>query len=238
MLFSPEASIWTAEAVASALSVSVSSAYRYLQDLCGAGLLNPTHGRGYTLGPAIVELDLLVRRHDELIGAAAPIMQRLLTQTTQSATVVLCRRYRDRVICIHQEHGSLPHPPTAYERGVSMPLFVGATSKVIMAHESLRIQRRTYLENEPSIRQKAKVADWQAFKALTAIIRQRGYDETESEITAGIRAIAAPIFSQNQVTASISLIFASATAAKLPMCGSFPEVIKLAAKHISDEMGA
>ncbi|MGH7121966.1 MAG: IclR family transcriptional regulator [Acetobacteraceae bacterium] len=206
LLFGPDAAVWTAQGVASALGVSTSSAYRYLQELCAAGLLDPVEGAGYALGPALVQLDLLVRRHDPLIQAAAPVMRRLLDATTQSAMVILCRRYRDRVVCIHQEHGTRPHPKAAYERGVAMSLFSGATSKVILANESVHVQRRIYLDHEREIAERTGVRGWKEFALGTAAIRRRGYDETESDVTPGVRGIAAPVFRQARVVAAISLI--------------------------------
>ena len=41
------------------------------------------------LGPALIELDYLIRQHDPLIQAAAPRMRALLEQTTQQGVVIL-----------------------------------------------------------------------------------------------------------------------------------------------------
>ena len=204
-LFSPARPLWTVEQVATALQVSTSSAYRYVQDLLATGFLDQVQG-GYMLGPALIELDYLIRQHDPLIRAAAPFMRALLEQTTQQGAVILCRRFRDRVMCIHQEHGVEPHPTVGYERGVGMPLFVGATSRVILANEAPRIQRRIYLENEEDIRAKNGVSDWKGFIALAAAIRRQGYSESESEVTPSVRGIAAPVFQGTKLAAAISLV--------------------------------
>ncbi len=183
----------------------MSSAYRYVQDLLAAGFLDQVQG-GYMLGPALIELDYLIRQHDPLIRAAAPFMRALLQQTTQQGAVILCRRFRDRVMCIHQEHGVEPHRAAGYERGVGMPLFVGATSRVILANEAPRIQRRIYLENEEDIRSKGVVSGWKEFIALAATIRRQGYCESESEVTPNVRGIAAPIFQGAKLAAAVSLV--------------------------------
>ena len=204
-LFSPARPLWTVEQVAAALDVSTSSAYRYVQDLLATGFLDQVQG-GYMLGPALIELDYLIRQHDPLIQAAAPRMRALLEQTTQQGVVILCRRFRDRVMCIHQEPGAEPHPTVGYERGVGMPLFVGATSRVILANEAPRIQRRIYLENEEDIRARGMVPDWKAFLAQAATIRRQGYTESESEVTPNLRGIAAPIFQGTRLACAISLV--------------------------------
>lgn len=205
-LFSAAQPLWTVEEVATALRVSTSSAYRYVQDLSLAGLLDRVQGGGYALGPAVIEMDYLIRHHDPLIRATVPAMRGLLEATTQRGTVILCRRYHDRVMCIHQEHGSLPHRPAGYERGVAMPLFVGATSRVVLASEPLRVQRRIYLENEAAIRANGRIATWKEFVELAAAIRRRGFDESDSEVTPGLHGIAAPLFQGTRLVASLSLV--------------------------------
>ncbi len=199
-LFSPDKALWTVDEVAAALDVSASSAYRYVQELTAAAYLDPVQG-GYALGPGLIELDYLIRRHDPIIHAAQPLMRRLLELTTEAATVILCRRCRDRVMCIHQEQGTRPHRPAGYERGVAMPLFQGATSRVILAHETPHVQRRTYAENEAAIRAMTPEATWKSYSAQAAAIRRDGFAETVSEVTAGVRGIAAPVF-QGQIMAS------------------------------------
>ena len=205
-LFSASHVLWSVEQVAEALAVSSSSAYRYVQDLSAAGFLYRVDGGGYALGPAIIELDHLIRRHDPLIAAARPAMRALLDRTTQRASVILCRRFRDRVMCIHQEQGTRPHRSAGYERGVAMPLFVGATSRVILAHETGRVQRRIYLANEEAIRAHAGVSSWNEFAALTASIRRHGFAQSESEVTAGLRGIAAPVLLGSRLAAALTLV--------------------------------
>ena len=49
------------------LASSKATAYRYLGFLCDAGLLSPTSGGTYVLGPRIIELDRLMRISDPLL---------------------------------------------------------------------------------------------------------------------------------------------------------------------------
>jgi DNA-binding IclR family transcriptional regulator len=232
-LFSPARPLWTVEQVASALEVSTSSAYRYVQDLLVTGFLDPVQG-GYMLGPALIELDYLIRQHDPLIRAAAPFMRALLEQTTQQGAVILCRRFRDRVMCIHQEHGAEPHPTVGYERGVGMPLFVGATSRVILANEAPRIQRRIYLENEEDIRSKGLVSGWKEFTALAASIRRQGYAESASEVTPNVRGIAAPIFQATKLAAAVSLVVDASV--RPDMVSQWRDHVVIAARDLSETL--
>jgi DNA-binding IclR family transcriptional regulator len=234
-LFSSAQALWSIDQIADALGVSSSSAYRYVQDLSAAGLLYRVDGGGYALGPAIIELDFLIRHHDPLIAMAAPAMRRLLDQTTQRGAVILCRRFRDCVMCIHQEQGHLPHRRAGYERGVAMPLFLGATSRVILAHEPGRVQRRIYLENEGTIRARGGVSSWKEFAALASRIRRQGFAESESEVTPGVRGIAAPVFQGARLVAALSLV-TNTTARGAPSLQDFREQVIQVSRGLSGSL--
>ena len=112
-LFDRERRIWTVDEIAKALGVSQSTAYRHVSALYNEGMLDPVTGAGYVLGPAFIEFDYLLRAGDPLIQQAIPHMRALLEETSQSATIILCRRFKDCVMCVHQESGSAPHPPAS-----------------------------------------------------------------------------------------------------------------------------
>ncbi len=211
-LFRRDPGPWTVEAIAREMDVSQSSAYRDVQDLSRFGFLDPVTGAGYVLGPAFIEYDRLSRQGDPLLKLAAPALRALLKATTQSATAILCRRYRDTVMCVHQEVGTAPHPFTSYERGVAMPLFAGASSKVILAHLDDRALKRIYLDNAVTIQARLGHGDWKAFKDDLRAIRKAGVVETVSEVAEGRAGIAAPVFAEGQVIAGVSLVFTAAAA--------------------------
>jgi len=201
-----EKAVLSVEEIAQEVGTSTSSAYRDVQELCQAGFLAPVVGAGYVLGPAFVQFDRLVRQSDPLIRVAAPRMRSLLDETTQRAVTVLSRRYRDRVMCVHQEVGHAPHPLTVYERGVAMPMFSGATSKVILAHQPDRTLQQIYLENEETIRRTLNCATWKGFRDQLEEIRKAGVAVTHSEMAEGRIGIAAPVFASKQVIAGLSLV--------------------------------
>lgn len=224
----------TVEDIAQETGVSQSSAYRDVQELCRTGFLDPVIGAGYVLGPAFIEYDRLLRQGDTLIPLASHTMRELLGQTTQRATAILCRRYRDTVMCVHQEHGTGPHPITTYERGVAMPLFAGASSKVVLAHLEDRALKRIYLDNEATIRARLGHGDWKTFKAELRAIRQAGVAETVSEVALGRAAIAAPILINKQVIAGVGLVLAEDDLAG--HSGAFQKAVMAAGRAISEEI--
>lgn len=201
-----ERHVWTADTIAAEMGISTSSAYRDIQELTQAGFLAPVVGGGYVLGAAFVRFDRLVRQNDPLIRVAAPRMRALLEQTTQRAVAVLSRRYRDQVMCIHQEAGTAPHPLTRYERGATMPLFSGATSKAILAHLGEPTLRRIYLDYEEVVRDSPRSASWKSFREQLDAIRRAGVAVTVSEVAEGRVGIAAPVFASRQVIGGLSLV--------------------------------
>lgn len=198
--------VWTVDAIGREMGTSTSSAYRDVQELCHAGFLVPVVGAGYVLGPAFIQFDRLVRASDPLVRNGGTRMRSLLDRTTQRAVAVLSRRFRDSVMCVHQEVGTAPHPITVYERGVAMPLFTGATSKAILAHLGDRTLERIYLDNEVEIRRALGCASWRAFRAILDPIRAAGYAVTDSEVASGRIGIAAPIWAGGQVIGGLSLV--------------------------------
>lgn len=205
-LFSAERAVWTAEEMAKAIGVSTSTAYRYTRELCLVGFLDPVNRGGFALGPAFIQYDYLLRTNDALIRYATPIMQDLIERIDPRLDVVLSRLFRNCVLCIHQEKGPEPHPPTNYARGVAMPLFVGATSKAILAHLPDRTLRRLYLDNEEAIRAAAPDRSWKNFKQELREIRKDGYSLTISEVEHGRAGLAAPVFRNGAVVASMSVV--------------------------------
>jgi DNA-binding IclR family transcriptional regulator len=157
-------------------------------------------------------------------------MADLLTQTSQQATVILCRRFKDCVMCVHEVEGDRPHPATSYERGVAMPMFLGATSKVILSNLPDRTLKSVYLANEETIRRTLKVRDWKTFSDQFREIRRAGFALTDSEVAKGRVGLAAPIFRGDQIVAGISLVALPSDTDRTMISGYVSSVIAAAAK--------
>lgn len=229
-LFENGRPVWTVEQISRALGISASTAYRHVRDLVGAGFLDPVTGAGYALGPAFIRYDRILRQSDPLIQVAGPVMDALLARTSQTCTVVLCRRFKDCVMCVHEVRGRKSHGETAYERGVAMPMFLGATSKVILAQLPERLLRKVYLGNEKTIRRVLKTRDWSEFRAQLKDIRRAGFALTESEVAKGRSGLAAPILRDGQVVASLSLIVTAPELTHKKIEGFVPHVMAAAAE--------
>jgi DNA-binding IclR family transcriptional regulator len=197
-LFTVERPQWTVDAACRELGFSAPTAYRYFKRLTGVGLISPVSGAGYTLGPAIIQLDRQIQISDPMLGAARGVMHDLIQHAAEGSILLLCRLFHDRVMCVHQVFGRGPQEPVSYERGRLMPLFRGATSKVILAHLPQRKLKSLFDGNAAEIAESDSGASWDEFRGKLATIRKAGVVVTRGEIDAGRIGIAVPIFDKDR----------------------------------------
>jgi len=212
-LFAADTPQWTVEDAAVRLGVSTTTTYRYFKKLTKAGLISPVAGAAYVLGPAIIQMDRLIQAADPVLNAARSVMIELARDAGEGATVLLCRLFHDRVMCVHQLMGRGPQEPVSYERGRLMPLYRGATSKIILAHLRPRTLKALYAHNAVEIASAGLGSDWEHFRRGLAAIRRAGVSVSHGEIDPGRIGVAAPIFDTDRaVLGSVSLALSAAHA--------------------------
>ena len=212
-LFSPEATQWTVEDAATELGVSTTTTYRYFKKLTRAGLISPVAGAAYALGPAIIQMDRLIQAADPVLNAARSVMIALARDAGEGATVLLCRLFHDRVMCVHQIMGRGPQSPVSYERGRLMPLYRGATSKIILAHLRSRTLKALFTHNAGEIASAGLGTSWEEFRRALAAIRRAGISISRGEIDPGRVGVGAAVFdSDRAVLGSLSLVLPAAQA--------------------------
>ncbi|WP_240945889.1 IclR family transcriptional regulator [Pseudomaricurvus alkylphenolicus] len=199
-LFGPEAQKLDADFIAQEMDLSRATAYRYVKELCDAGLLWRLDG-SYALGPRLIELDCMMRQNDPLILAGHEPMQALSEKT--GLAVFISVYYDGRVINTHVEQ------PTktinlAFGRGRPLPIFKGAQSKVLVSHQKGRRLKRIFEEHIES--DTTYDFSWKDFLQVTKRIRQDGYCQTHDELNLGLTGIAAPInnVANDEVVASLA----------------------------------
>jgi DNA-binding IclR family transcriptional regulator len=204
---------WTVEAVAEKLGVSATTSYRYFKRLTKAGLISPVSGAGYTLGPAIIQMERQIQATDPMLTAARGPMVDLIQYAAEGSTVLLCRLFHDRVMCMHQVMGRGPQEPVSYERGRLMPLYRGATSKIILAHLPARTLKSLFTHDAGEIATAGLGESLDAFRRALAALRRTGACVSHGEIDPGRIGIAAPIFDRDRaVLGSLSLALPAARA--------------------------
>ena len=209
-LFTAERPVWSPERAARQARVSLATGYRYFNTLVGAGLLEKPQRNRYVLGPAIVELDRQIRDADPVLKLARPVMIRLLRRLREPAAILLCRYYRQKVMCIHQETNRTGEPVSSYARGAPHPMFRGATSKVILAHLSPRTVANLWRDHRREIVATGMGPGFEDFKAALKALRRQPVNVSSNEVDEGRTGIAAPIFDGNgRVTGSLSIVLLS-----------------------------
>lgn len=206
-LFTVERPQWTVEDAARELSVSGATAYRYFKRLTGVGLISPVSGANYTLGPAIIQMDRQIQATDPVLRAARGVMHALIPRAGDGAAMLLCRLFHDGVMCVHQVLGRGPQAPVSYERGRLMPLFRGATSKIILAHLPARTLKPMFEQHAAEIADAGLGDSSDAFRTSLATIRRAGVVVTHGEIDPGRVGVGAPLFDRDGVVLG-SLSFA------------------------------
>jgi DNA-binding IclR family transcriptional regulator len=216
-LFSLETPVLRVEDIGQRLGYTRASAYRYVRDLCDAGLLAPAGSGAYALGPRVLELERLLRLTDPLLRASQLVLARMRPAVARGGGVLLvCSLYRDRVLCIHQEGAERLTAggriiPIQRVRGLPMPLFRGAASLAILAHLPPRQARALHARQSEAIAQAGLGGSWAAFRARLAGIRQAGHAVSSGQMDPDLSALSAPILLPGEGPAAAPQLLGSLT---------------------------
>lgn len=189
-LFTEETPAWTAEDIIDRLGYSRPTGYRYVRELCSAGLLRRGSSSTYLLGTRIIELDYQIRVTDPMLVAGRRIMHDLAARTGYD--VMLAGIYDGNILTIHQEHGSEGVGAT-FGRGRQLPLFRGTLSKVVLAGLPRARQRRLYESHAQAIAKAKLGQSWDEFAAALKGIRAAGHCVTLGELDPGLVGISVPV---------------------------------------------
>lgn len=201
-LFEKASPVWSADAICLRLGCSTSSGYRYIRELCAAGLLTRISGGTYVLGPRIVQLELVMREIDPVSRTGQPLIADLVRQT--GCDVLLANMYGDHIVNVLHERG-VEQLPLSYERGRPHPLFRGAMSKAILAFLPRARAQRLYNTRAALVAENGMGNSWREFWQELQKIRKKGYSESYGELDADVIGIGAPVLNGDEVMCSISI---------------------------------
>lgn len=205
-LFSEDEPVWTVDAAATVLGLTRATAYRYVGELCDAGLLMRVAQGTYALGPRIIELDRQIRQRDPLLTIGGRVMRDLL-MPDRGQVILLCDLFRDKVLCTHQMSNGTSLA-LSYTRGRPMPLFRGATAKAILAYLPQRRLMQLYVQNQAEVAQAGLGSTYDEFVAALRAIRQRGYAVSHAEVDPAVVGIGVPLFGGGRsIIGSLSIVF-------------------------------
>jgi DNA-binding IclR family transcriptional regulator len=202
-MFDDEHLVISGVEVARAIGTARSTAYRYLQSLVSAGFLEERRGDGFRIGPRVIELARIARRSWGLSDAALPTMRALRDELGE--TVLLTRRFGDRVICLERVE-TRSALRISYERGSMLPIHAGAAALVLLAWLPTQDVRRVLNGAELERFTDDTVVHVDAIVERLEQIRGDGYVISHGELDSGITGVAAPVRDQaGQVIAAVSI---------------------------------
>lgn len=139
-----------------------------------------------------------------------------MLQDSGNDVLLLCSLYRDKVLCVHQERCDFALD-ISYSRGRPMPLFRGATSKVMLAYLPERQLARLFADHRRDIAESGLGDDWPGFAAAMRAIRRQGHCVSHGEVDPGAVGVSAPIFDgERRLLGSLSRVLA---ASDIPAAG-------------------
>jgi DNA-binding IclR family transcriptional regulator len=206
-LFTIEEPEWSVEAAAERLGLATSTTYRFFRSLSSAGLISAFTPGKYVLGPAIVELDRQARLLDPLMKVAQPIMRQVVEELDLPGVMLLCRLFRNQVMCIHQEYVDRPLSTVSYERGRPLPLYRGAASKAILAFLPARFVRSFHETHRDEMVAAGFAPEWGQVKVALRRLRVGRVCVTAGELDVGMTGVATPLRDlDGTVNASLSFV--------------------------------
>jgi DNA-binding IclR family transcriptional regulator len=202
-LFGAESPVLSADEIIARRKLSRPTGYRYVRELVAAGLLVRAPG-GYSLGPRIIELDWLIRRHDPVLARSRQVVRDLVERTGCGVTQM--GMYGERIVTIHHERGPEALEIT-FDRGRPMPLFRGAPSRAIVAFLPRARMQRLFETHRDALSPAQRKRGFAAFLEEMQEVRRAGYAVSLGELDADKVGIAAPVFRRERTVAgSVCLV--------------------------------
>lgn len=200
--FSDGSPVLSAEQICARNGYATATGYRYIRNMCEAGLLVRLP-QGFAPGPRIIEWDYMIRRNDPMLHHSRELVSQLVADTGME--LLLSQVYGDRIVNVHYEHIE-SNDLLELGRGRVMPLFRGSSSRVILANLPQRQLRRLFEahRNDPEVA--AIGTPWKAFAAALDKVRAQGWWASAGELNPDKTGVSAPIFVQGHVLGSLTLV--------------------------------
>lgn len=209
--------------------IDKSTAQRLLTHFVERGFLaRDPADRRYDIGPAMFGMAAAVSARSNIRRLAAPHLTELRDLTGETSSLHLL--VGDRRVCIdgaESTHAVRRIVPL----GESISLHAGPSGKVILAYLNAAERERIYQAAG------CGAAERQALEGTVAHIRTSGVLHTESDRTAGIRAVSSPIFDSRGVIASIT-VAGPTDRWERPAAEAVEAAVRNAAQAISSKLGA
>ena len=201
LAFSVETPRHTAESLAEAIGLPLSSTYRYLNILKESALINEEARGCFVLAPRVLDLAQAARAGTGLVAIARPRLRSLSQETGE--TVMLVRRSGHSAVCLERFDATSRFRMT-FEVGMALPLHRGAAPKMLLAH--LPAAQIEAALDAAVARDPAFASHRGALRDELTTIRAQGFAESCAEITPHVVSGAVGIVDDDGVVAAVSFV--------------------------------
>lgn len=179
------------------LGLHKSTVFRALQTLlvCRYVEQNP-ESKDYRLSPKVLQLADTFLRHTDLRTTARPHLEELVWKVRQTVTFAIPRQ--DQVVFIDKVEG--PGNVRFFcEIGRSLPLYVGAAARAILAHMPPAEIERYLRQVDPRALTSHTLTSTDELRQALVQTRQQGYSYSNQEVDYGVSAVGAAILDHKEM---------------------------------------
>ena len=209
-----------------------SSVYRFIRIFRERGLLAlDPQTKKYRLGPVFHQLGIAVS--PDLCQLAQPALEKLTKESGESSFLSVRNGWETRYAASVEGPERIRFTAPL---GKAVPLYAGASAKVILAFMADKEQKAYIRSLRPSRLCTATITDKKKLEQALQLIRRRGYDFSQEELYQGAWGIAAPIVDQAGV--AIAALAITGVNFRLPKkkLPHFIAMIRKAAEEISAQL--
>lgn len=203
LAFSAEEPVLGVSDIARRLGMPKSAVHRTLDSLVHMGfVVRDRSSMRYRLGPRAMDLGFAALGTPDIRGLALPVLQELVRQTRESATLSLLSGH-ERFYAAQIEGPQ--DIRMSVEVGRRAPLYAGASGQAILAYFSAQ-QFAAYVQSADLAQLTDRTITSQAeLERRMATVRRRGYASSLGERDAWAAAVAAPVFLGDVSVGAISV---------------------------------
>ena len=182
----------SAQSISERLNIPLSTTYRYLMTMEKRGFLARDPGtKAFKIGFMLFKMGNIVASQMKLVDIVFPHMKSLSALSGETVLLTVISGWE--VICIEKvETNRLIK--LSLERGSSLPLHAGASSKILLAYQEDSFIDSMFKKTPLTKFTDNSITDpIRLKKELKAIVKQ-GFSFSDQEVDLGARAIGAPVF--------------------------------------------
>lgn len=224
----------TAAELAEQTRIPRTTLYRILRILSTRGYLSSVDGNGgYVLGQALTRMAGGVKRHDDLLTAARPVMRALSRRAGETVKLVVREGLESFTIAVDVPFDNR----VASQVGARIPLHVGASQRLLLSRAPERI-RANVLSRPLEKWGPGTITSVTQLRANLAALEARDWEFGQDEGTAGVATFGALIpEAHDGFRAAIAVVFISEGKSERDLA-RFKKAAREAARLLSAALGS